>query len=119
MRGISTSNLLALAEKFDFPRFRTLCVVGGATGLLCTLVARRYPHIDCVSFDLPAVEPIAQRWIAREADVERVRTASGDFLKEPLAKADVITMADRIRRCVRFHRRGFLGLVSRGRIQAP
>jgi 2-polyprenyl-3-methyl-5-hydroxy-6-metoxy-1,4-benzoquinol methylase len=92
MRGISTPNFLALAEKFDFSRFQTLCDVGGATGLLCTLVARRHPHIDCMSFDLPAVEPIAQRWIARETDVERVRTVSGDFLREPLPKADVITM---------------------------
>jgi hypothetical protein len=92
MRGISTPNFLVLAEKFDFSRFKTLCDVGGATGLLCTLIARRHPHIRCVSFDLPSVEPIAQRWIAREADVERVRTASGDFLKDPLPKADVITM---------------------------
>jgi trans-aconitate methyltransferase len=92
MRGISTPNFRALAEKFDFSRFKTLCDVGGATGLLCTLVARRHPHLDCVSFDLPAVAPIAQRWIAREADVKHVRTASGDFLKEPLPKADVITM---------------------------
>jgi hypothetical protein len=92
MRGLSAPNFLALAEKFDFSRFTTLCDVGGATGLLCTLVAQRHPHIHCVSFDLPAVEPIAQRWIAREANAERVRTASGDFLKEPLPKADVITM---------------------------
>ena len=92
MRGISAPNFDALAEKFDFSRFKTLCDVGGATGLLCTLVARRHPHIDCVSFDLPAVEPIARRWIAREADLARVRTAAGDFLKDPLPKADVITM---------------------------
>jgi hypothetical protein len=92
MRGISTPNFVALAEKFDFSRYRTLCDVGGATGLLCTLVARRHPHLDCVSFDLPAVEPIARRWIDREADAARVRTAAGDFLNEPLPKADVITM---------------------------
>jgi trans-aconitate methyltransferase len=92
MRGISMPNFQALAEKFDFSRFKTLCDVGGATGLLCTLIARRYPQIQCVSFDLPAVEPIAQRWIAREADLKNVRTAAGDFLKEPLPKADVITM---------------------------
>jgi hypothetical protein len=92
MRGISRPNFLALAEKFDFSRFETLCDVGGATGLLSTLVAQRHPHIQCVSFDLPDVEPIAKRWIAREADVQRVRTAAGDFLKDPLPKADVITM---------------------------
>ncbi len=73
MRGISTPNFRALAEKFDFSRYKTLCDVGGATGLLCTLVARRHPYMECVSFDLPAVEPIARRWIAREAGAGRVR----------------------------------------------
>jgi hypothetical protein len=33
MRGISTPSFLALAEEFDFSRFKTLCDVGGATGL--------------------------------------------------------------------------------------
>jgi hypothetical protein len=92
MRGISAPNFAALAGKFDFSRYETLCDVGGATGLLSTMVARRHPHLECVSFDLPAVEPIARRWIAREADTRRVLTASGDFLKDPLPKADVITM---------------------------
>lgn len=92
MRGISTANFREFANKFDFSRYQTLCDVGGATGLLATLVANRHPQMHCVSFDLPAVEPIAQRWIAREADSSRVRTAAGDFLQDPLPKADVITM---------------------------
>jgi hypothetical protein len=92
MRGISAPNFAALAEKFDFSRYQTLCDVGGATGLLCSIVARRHPHLSCVSFDLPTVEPIARRWIEREADARQVRTAAGDFLKDPLPKADVITM---------------------------
>ena len=92
MRGISNANFQAFADKFDFSRYTTLCDVGGATGLLSTLVASRHEHMRCISFDLPAVEPIAQRWISREADVRRVSTASGDFLKDALPKADVITM---------------------------
>jgi len=92
MRGLSMPSANALAEKFDFSRYETMCDVGGATGLLCSTVANRHPHMRCVSFDLPAVEPIAQRWIAREADPARVRTAAGDFLKDPLPRADVITM---------------------------
>ena len=92
MRGISGPNFKALAEKFDFTRYHTLCDVGGATGQLATLVAERHPHLNCTSFDLPAVEPIARRWIAKSAAAARVSTASGDFLKEPLPRADVITM---------------------------
>ena len=34
MTGLSRGNFMALAEKFDFSKYRTLCDVGGATGLL-------------------------------------------------------------------------------------
>lgn len=92
MRGISTANFEALADKFDFSRFRTLCDVGGATGLLATVVAERNPHMRCTSFDLPEVELIARRWIDRSPAATRVSVASGDFLKDALPRADVITM---------------------------
>lgn len=92
MRGISMANFQALAEKFDFSRYRTLCDVGGATGLLSTTVARQHPHLRCTSFDLPAVEPIARRWIENDGMSARVSAVSGDFLRDPLPQADVITM---------------------------
>lgn len=92
MRGISAPNFQALAERFDFSKYRTLCDVGGATALLSTLIAKRHPHLQCLSFDLPQVEPIAKRWIAKEGMSDRVRAISGDFLTQPLPQADVITM---------------------------
>ena len=52
---------MALAEKFDFSKYETLCDVGGATGQLSIIVANRHPHMRCTSFDLPVVEPIAKR----------------------------------------------------------
>ena len=92
MTGLSRINFEALAAKFDFSRYKTLCDVGGATGLLCIEAARRHPHLQCVSFDLPAVEPIARKHIAAAGLSDRIRTAAGDFFKDPLPKADVITM---------------------------
>jgi precorrin-6B methylase 2 len=92
MTGLSRINFEAFAEKFDFEPFQTLCDVGGATGLLSTEVARRHAHIRCTSFDLAPVEPIAKKAIAAAGLEQRVRTASGDFFKDPLPKADVITM---------------------------
>ncbi|HWM25716.1 MAG TPA: methyltransferase [Chthoniobacterales bacterium] len=92
MTGLSRLNFEIFAEKFDFSRFKTLCDVGGATGLLSAEVAKRHPHMRCVSFDLPAVEPIAVRSIAAAGLRDRVSTASGDFFADPLPKADVITM---------------------------
>jgi len=92
MTGLSRINFEALAEKFDFSRYHTLCDVGGATGLLCIEVAKKYPHLQCTSFDLPPVEPVAKKHIARAGLSERVRIASGDFFTDPVPKAEVITM---------------------------
>ena len=92
MSGISTGNFQALAEKFDFSSHESICDVGGATGQLSIILAKRYPHLRCVSFDLPVVEPIARRTIEQAGVGDRVTTASGDFLSEPLPRADVITM---------------------------
>src|SRR5205085_2461339 len=80
------------AEKFDFKPYKTLCDVGGATGILAMEVAKRQPHVKCTSFDLPVVEPVAKKAIAAAGLAGRVATASGDFFKDPLPKADVITM---------------------------
>ncbi len=92
MTGLSRINFEAFAEKFDFSRFGTLCDVGGATGLLSVEVAKKHPHIRCISFDLPPVEPIAKKHIAAAGLSDHIDTASGDFFKDPLPKADVITM---------------------------
>jgi SAM-dependent methyltransferase len=92
MTGLSRINFEALAEKFDFSRYHTLCDVGGATGLLCIEVAKKHPQIECISFDLPPVEPVARKHIAAAKLNDRIRIASGDFFQDPLPKADVVTM---------------------------
>jgi hypothetical protein len=92
MAGISTGPFQALAEKFDFSKYETLCDVGGATGQLSIIVANQHPHMRCTSFDLPVVEPIARRRIEAAGSSDRVATAGGDFFADPLPKADVITM---------------------------
>jgi len=92
MTGLSRINFEAFADKFDFSRYKTLCDVGGASGLLSIEVANKHPQLTCVSFDLPQVEPVARKQIAAAGLEDRIRTASGDFFEDPLPKADVITM---------------------------
>jgi hypothetical protein len=92
MSGISRGNFQSFAEKFDFSPYRTLCDVGGASGLLCRLVAKQQPHIQCTTFDLPPVEPIAKQAIEKEGLSDRIQVVSGDFFKDSLPKADIITM---------------------------
>src|SRR5712671_6600147 len=90
MTGLSRINFEAFADKFDFSKFQTLCDVGGATGLLCIEAARKHPHLKCVSFDLPPVESIARKSIAAAGLSGRITTASGDFFRDPLPRADLI-----------------------------
>ncbi|WP_411870219.1 methyltransferase [Vulcanococcus limneticus] len=92
MSGISAGNFQALAERFDFSPYRSLCDVGGASGLLSTLVARRHPHLHCTTADLPPATAIAARRIAAEGLADRIDAVPLDFFADPLPKADVITM---------------------------
>jgi hypothetical protein len=93
MSGLSGGDFDALAERFDFGRYNTVCDVGGATGRLCMTLAARYPHLRCTTYDQPVVAPIAERSIAAAGLSDRVTVASGDFFTEALPEADVITMA--------------------------
>ena len=92
MSGISAGSFAAFAEKFDFSTYRTLCDVGGATGLLSCLVAAQHEHLRCTTLDLAVVTPIAERRIAAAGLGDRVRARAIDFFAEPLPKADVVTM---------------------------
>jgi hypothetical protein len=92
MSGVSAGNFMALASKFDFSRYQSLCDAGGAEGILSIMVARAHPHMRCTSADLAAVEPIARERIAAAGLSDRVGTAAIDFLSGPIPHADVITM---------------------------
>lgn len=92
MRGLSYANFNAFAEKFDFSGYQTLCDVGGATGLLASLVAQKNPHMNCKTFDLPVVEPIAKKWIEKDGVADQVEAISGNFFNDSLPTADIITM---------------------------
>lgn len=94
MHGLSLLNFRAFAEKFNFSPYQTLCDVGGADGILSITVAEKHPHLQCTSWDLPVVEPIAKKYIESRGLSDRVKTAAGDFFKDPLPKADIITMGN-------------------------
>jgi hypothetical protein len=92
MAGISCGNFMALANKFDFSKYKTLTDVGGATGLLSMCVARNYPEIKCTTADLPAATEIAKRKLAEAGMSDQVTAVPIDFFTDPIPPADVVTM---------------------------
>ena len=94
MTGFQAANFALLAQKFDFSKFKRVCDVGGALALLSRIVAAHHPHLSFTSFDLPPVAPLANKHIKAAGMESRITTVAGDFLKDDLPKADVITMGN-------------------------
>ncbi len=92
MAGISVGNFQALADKFDFSRYKTLADIGGAAATLSMMVASKHPHLKIVSADLPQATVIAAKKIEAAGLSDRVSASSIDFFKDALPTADVITM---------------------------
>ncbi len=87
-------NFIALANKFDFSKYKTFLDAGGSAGVLSLMVAKHQPHMTCTTMDLPAVEPIANKTIQQFQLADRVKAINGNFFNEPLPKADVIAMGN-------------------------
>ncbi|HTF18418.1 MAG TPA: methyltransferase [Chryseolinea sp.] len=94
MSGVQMGSFMALAQKFDFSKVKTLVDIGGSAGLLSLTVAKHNPHMTCITWDLPPVAPIANETIQKFQLQDRVKTSEGDFFKSQFPKADIITMGN-------------------------
>jgi len=94
MSGFQTGNFMQLADKFDFGRYKTVSDIGGALALLSRIIGKRHPHLTFTSFDLPPVAPHAQKQIDAAGMGDRIKVVAGDFFKDELPKADVVTMGN-------------------------
>jgi len=94
MGGIQMGNFAMFANVFDFSGYKTHCDIGGSGAHLSIQIALNNPHMKCTSFDLPVVNPVAKEILRGFGVTDRVALADGDFFKDPLPNADVITMGN-------------------------
>lgn len=94
MSGFQGGNFMALADKFDWSRYRSVTDVGGALALLSRVVGAKHQQLRFKSFDLPEVAPHAKKHVAAAGMGDRIDIVSGDFFKDPLPKAEVVTMGN-------------------------
>ncbi len=92
MTGLSLGASMAIAQNFPWKNYKTVLDVGGAEGGLLVQVCLANPHLTGVNFDLPVVEPVFNEYVATNGLSDRLRFHPGDFFREPLPQADVITM---------------------------
>jgi hypothetical protein len=87
MSGIQMGAFMALAQKFDFSKAKSLVDIGGSAGLLSLMVAKHQPHMTCVTWDLPPVGPIANETIQKFQLQDRVKTGRWRFLQRPIPQS--------------------------------
>ncbi|MCC3244335.1 acetylserotonin O-methyltransferase [Methylocystis sp. WRRC1] len=92
MSGVSAGAAHAIAEKFPWSDYKTFIDVGAAQGMVPVTVARAHAHLSGGGFDLPAVGPIFNDFVAANGLADRLRFHPGDFFNDALPAADVIIM---------------------------
>ena len=92
MTGLSMGASKAIAQKFPWENYNTFIDIGTAQGGLPVQVALAHSHLTGGGFDLPVTENIFQEYVASFGLSDRLRFISGDFFKDPLPKADVLSM---------------------------
>jgi hypothetical protein len=92
MTGASHGTALAIAARFPFKDYKTVCDAGTAQGDTVAQIALAHPHLEAIGFDLPEVGPIFEQYVAELGLSGRLTFAPGSFFENPLPKADVIVM---------------------------
>jgi precorrin-6B methylase 2 len=92
MTGLSQPANRAIARQFPWAKYKTFADIGTAQGDLAVQIALHNPHLQGIGFDLAEVAPIFEEYRTENALTDRLVFQSGDFFKDPLPKADVVTM---------------------------
>lgn len=92
MTGLTMGTAHAIAEKFDWSKYKNFADVGCAQGAVPAVLAARHPHLKGIGFDLPQVKPVFEKYIAANGQRDRVSFQGGDFFNDPLPNVDVIIM---------------------------
>jgi SAM-dependent methyltransferase len=92
MTGLSRTAGRAIAEKFDWSKYRNVIDVGCAQGAVPVELALCHPQLRGGGFDLPAVRPVFEGFVRDNNLSDRLKFYPGDMFNEPLPNADAIVM---------------------------
>jgi O-methyltransferase domain/Dimerisation domain len=92
MTGHSLPSAMAIAQKFPWAKYQTFADIGTAEGCFPVQIALAHLHLVGEGFDLPAVRPFFEEYIASFRIQDRISFRVGDFFKDSLPAADVLVM---------------------------
>ncbi len=95
MRDYARGAGSVMPRSLDLSGRRRLLDLGGGPGTHSLNLARRFPDLTCVVFDLPAVVSITDQLIEEEGLGDRVTTVPGDYLTDDIGTGyDVVLLSN-------------------------
>jgi O-methyltransferase domain len=71
-----------LARSHDFSNFRSLVDVGGGSGGLAIAMAETWPNLAITIADLPAITPVAQRYVDQAGFATRIKVCPTNVVSD-------------------------------------
>lgn len=93
MIGASRGVVHAIVETFPWDDYRCFIDLGTAQDALSVCIAAKHEHLFGGVFDLPAMQPTFEKYVAEHHLNHRLRFFPGDLLKDPLPATDVLVLA--------------------------
>ncbi len=94
MRAGSMASAASMLDAYDFGPHSCLLDVGGALGVISVEAVKRFPHLRAINFDLPAVKPHTEEYVAAHELSDRIAAVEGDMFADELPKgADVVHLS--------------------------
>jgi len=110
----------ALVEALDLSGRKQLFDAGGGPGTYSCFLARKYPELRCIVFDLPPAIPIAEETIASFGLRDQVITRAGDYFRDDFGRGNDVVLLSAVvhsmppRRAKELLRKAYDSLVSGG-----
>jgi predicted O-methyltransferase YrrM len=94
MHNLAMRSAPILAESLDLSDKRQLLDCGGGAGTYSIFLARRYPRLRAVVFDLPETIKLAEEVIAESGLTDRIATRAGNYFADDLGEGyDVVFLS--------------------------
>jgi hypothetical protein len=121
MYSISITSAFHWPNILDLSAHRIMLDIGGSSGAHSIGAVSRWPDLQAVIFDLPAVCEIVPEFISQNAMQDRIRTCEGDMWSDPFPSADLHFYSTVYNdwppeKCSFLTAKSFNSLPSRGRI---
>uniref|UniRef100_A0A8C0JG20 Acetylserotonin O-methyltransferase like n=1 Tax=Chelonoidis abingdonii TaxID=106734 RepID=A0A8C0JG20_CHEAB len=93
MHSIAKLTARDVATAFDLSPFRSVCDLGGCTGVLAHELVQKYPNLNVTVFDLPDVIANVSCFQPSGQHITSVMFTAGDFFKDNLPEADLYILS--------------------------